>query len=54
MLRLIAGGKSMTEIAEILQLHGSEVLACRHAVMERFAIHSIAGLSKFAIRCGLR
>ena len=53
-LRLIAAGKSITEIAEVLHLHGSEALACRQAIMERFGIHSMADLTRFAISRGLR
>ena len=53
-LRLIAGGKSITEIAAILHLHGSEALASRYVIMERFGIHSMAGLTGFAISRGPR
>ena len=54
LLRLVAGGKSITEIAAILNLHGTEALACRQAIMERLGIHSMAGLMEFAISRGLR
>jgi DNA-binding NarL/FixJ family response regulator len=52
-LQLIAEGNSSAEIAQLLHISARTVDTHRHNIMEKLAIHSIAGLTKFAIRHGL-
>jgi two-component system response regulator NreC len=52
-LQLIAEGKSSTEIAKVLQISARTVDTHRHNIMEKLEIHSIAGLTRFAIRHGV-
>lgn len=52
-LRLIASGQSTKEIAFQLQLSGKTVDSHRAQLMERLAIHDVAGLVRYAIRTGL-
>jgi DNA-binding NarL/FixJ family response regulator len=52
-LQLIAEGKSSGEIAEDLKISVRTVDTHRHNLMEKLHIHSIAGLTRFAIRTGL-
>ncbi len=52
-LQLIAEGKSSAEVAEILHISVRTVDTHRHNIMTKLEIHSIAGLTKFAIRHGL-
>jgi DNA-binding NarL/FixJ family response regulator len=52
-LQLIAEGKSGAEIAKSLHISVRTVDTHRHNLMEKLQIHSIAGLTRFAIRTGL-
>jgi DNA-binding NarL/FixJ family response regulator len=52
-LQLIAEGHSTPEIAERLGLSGKTVGTYREHLMEKLDIHSVAGLTKYAIRAGL-
>jgi DNA-binding NarL/FixJ family response regulator len=52
-LQLIAEGKTSAEVAERLHISVRTVDTHRHNMMEKLEIHSIAGLTKFAIRHGL-
>jgi DNA-binding NarL/FixJ family response regulator len=52
-LQLIAEGKSSAEVAEVLHISVRTVDTHRHNIMTKLEIHSIAGLTKFAIRHGL-
>lgn len=52
-LQLIAEGKSSAEVAELLHISVRTVDTHRHNIMTKLEIHSIAGLTKFAIRHGL-
>lgn len=52
-LQLIAEGKSSAEVAQVLHISIRTVDTHRHNIMEKLDIHSIAGLTKFAIRHGL-
>ncbi|HVT88942.1 MAG TPA: response regulator transcription factor [Tepidisphaeraceae bacterium] len=52
-LQLIAEGKSSSEVGEVLYISTRTVETHRHHIMEKLSIHSIAGLTKFAIRNGL-
>jgi DNA-binding NarL/FixJ family response regulator len=52
-LQHIAEGKSSAEVAELLQISVRTVDTHRHNIMSKLGIHSIAGLTKFAIRHGL-
>jgi RNA polymerase sigma factor (sigma-70 family) len=52
-LQLIAEGKSSTEIAKVLEISARTVDTHRHNIMEKLEIHSIAGLTRFAIRHGV-
>ena len=51
--RLIAEGNSSAEVAEVLHISVRTVDTHRHNIMNKLEIHSIAGLTKFAIRHGL-
>ncbi len=52
-LQLIAEGDSSSEIAHRLHISARTVDSHRQHIMEKLDIHSIAGLTKFAIRHGL-
>ncbi len=52
-LRLIAEGKTTNQIAFLLTLSVKTVEAHRKRIMEKLDIHSVAELTKFAIRQGL-
>jgi two-component system, NarL family, response regulator NreC len=52
-LQLIAEGKASSEVATILHISVRTVDTHRYNIMEKLNIHSIAGLTKFAIRHGL-
>jgi len=52
-LQLIAEGKKMREIADQLHLSINTVHTHRRHIMEKLDIHSVAGLTKYAIREGL-
>ena len=52
-LQLLAEGNSSAEIAHRLHISARTVDTHRHNLMEKLDIHSIAGLTKFAIRNGL-
>jgi DNA-binding NarL/FixJ family response regulator len=52
-LQLLAEGNSSAEIAQRLHISARTVDTHRHNLMEKLDIHSIAGLTKFAIRNGL-
>jgi len=52
-LQLIAEGRSVKEIAAILELSVKTVEGHRAQLMERLDIHDVAGLVRFAIRAGL-
>ncbi len=52
-MQLIAEGKSSAEVAQVLHISIRTVDTHRHNIMEKLDIHSIAGLTKFAIRHGL-
>jgi len=52
-LQLIADGNSSAAIAKAMHISSRTVDAHRHNLMKKLDIHSIAGLTKFAIRHGL-
>ena len=52
-LRLIAEGKSNKEIAELLCLSIKTVAAHRANIMDKLDLHSLAELTKYAVREGL-
>ncbi len=52
-LQLIAEGRSSAEVAEQLRISVRTIDTHRHNIMVKLEIHSIAGLTKFAIRHGL-
>jgi len=52
-LQLIAEGKSSAEVGELLHISVRTVDTHRHNIMEKLEIHSIAGLTRFAIRHGV-
>lgn len=52
-LQLIAEGRSTREIAEILHISPKTVETHRKNIMEKANVHSIAELTKYAIRQGL-
>lgn len=52
-LRLLASGKSTKEIARIIKKSVQTVDTHRRQIMEKLDIHSVAELTKFAIREGL-
>jgi DNA-binding NarL/FixJ family response regulator len=49
-LRLISEGKNNAVIAESLQLSPHTVVRHRQNVMKKLGIHSIAGLTRYAVR----
>jgi DNA-binding NarL/FixJ family response regulator len=52
-LQLLAEGNSSSEIARRLHISTRTVDTHRQHIMEKLDIHSIAGLTRFAIRHGL-
>lgn len=52
-LQLLAEGKSTTQIASLLNVSVKTVESHRRKIMEKLNLHSIADLTKFAIRAGL-
>jgi DNA-binding NarL/FixJ family response regulator len=52
-LQLLAEGKSTRQIASCLYVSGSTVATHRQNIMDKLDIHTIAGLTKYAIREGL-
>jgi DNA-binding NarL/FixJ family response regulator len=52
-LQLIAEGKPIKEVAQILQISVKTAEAHRTQLMERLDIHDVTGLVRFAIRVGL-
>ena len=52
-LRLLASGKSTKEIAFTLKKSVQTVDMCRRQIMDKLDIHSVAELTKYAIREGL-
>jgi len=52
-LQLLAEGKNTKEIAAELNLSVKTVETHRSQLMERLGIYNVAGLVRFAIRCGL-
>ncbi len=52
-LQMVAGGRSIKEIAFRLDLSRKTVETHRKALMHRLGIHTVAGLAMFAIRHGL-
>ena len=52
-LQLIAEGRSTKEVAFTLSISAKTVETHRAQIMERLAIHDLAGLVRFAIRSGL-
>lgn len=52
-LQLIAEGHSTREIAERLSISIKTTETHRTQIMERLAIHDVAGLTRFAVRVGL-
>lgn len=52
-LQLIAEGRSVKEIAQLLQISVKTAEAHRTQIMERLDIHDVTGLVRFAIRAGL-
>jgi len=52
-LQLIAEGKSTKEIADILHVSVSTVETHRQHIMEKLNLHSIAEITRYAVRIGL-
>lgn len=52
-LQLIAEGKTTKEIAHLLNVSVKTIETYRHQIMEKLDIHSIAELTKYAIKEGL-
>jgi DNA-binding NarL/FixJ family response regulator len=52
-LRYIAEGSSNKDIAATLRISVRTVETHRDSLMKKLGIHSVAGLTRFALRCGL-
>jgi len=52
-LQLLAEGRSTKEIAEKLSVSGKTIETHRRQIMEKLGLHSVAGLTKYAVREGL-
>ena len=52
-LQLVADGWSTAAIADHFQLSVKTVETHRKHIMDKLNVHNVAGLTKFAIRCGL-
>jgi two-component system, NarL family, response regulator LiaR len=52
-LQLIAEGHSSSNIARLLHISARTVDTHRHNIMQKLNIHSVAGLTRFAVRHGL-
>ena len=52
-IRLISEGQSSPEIASILGLSPHTVVRHRQNIMDKLGIHSVAGLTRFAVREGI-
>lgn len=52
-LQLIAEGRTMQEIAQILEISQKTVETHRYRLMDRLNIHRVAGLVRYAVRIGL-
>lgn len=52
-LQMVSEGKSTKEIASMLHLTGKTVEGHRHRIMQKLDLHSIAELTRFAIREGI-
>ena len=52
-LQMIGEGNSSAEVAAALEISVRTVETHRQHIMEKLGIHSVAGLTKFAIRHGL-
>jgi DNA-binding NarL/FixJ family response regulator len=52
-LQLIAEGKSTKEVADVLSISVKTIETHRHNIMEKLNLHSVAELTKYAIREGL-
>jgi len=52
-LQLIAEGKSSKQIAQLLDASVKTIESHRTSLMDRLDIHDVAGLVRYAIRCGL-
>jgi DNA-binding NarL/FixJ family response regulator len=52
-LQLIAEGKTSKEIANLLGVTPKTAESHRSRIMQKLSIHDVAGLVRYAIRCGL-
>jgi DNA-binding NarL/FixJ family response regulator len=52
-LQLIAEGRTMQEIAQVLDISQKTVETHRYRLMDRLNIHRVAGLVRYAVRIGL-
>ena len=52
-LQLISEGKSTKEVADVLSVSVKTIETHRHNIMEKLNLHSVAELTKYAIREGL-
>jgi DNA-binding NarL/FixJ family response regulator len=52
-LQLIAEGQSTKEIARSLFLSGKTIETHRQQIMRKLDIHTVAGLTRYALRTGL-
>lgn len=53
MLRLLAQGKTSPQIGEDLHIATSTVDVHRRNIMQKLELHSVAELTKYAVRAGL-
>jgi DNA-binding NarL/FixJ family response regulator len=52
-LKLLAQGLGLREIAERLNVSGKTIERCRNQIMEKLDLHSVAQLTKYAVREGI-